>query len=675
MIRLWRKAARAAAGLMVMCCTLASAAADAAPPTTTGSACAASCGRIAAGNAADNAETSRAIDAILRRCAELYSHTPSLVAHGRVLAQVKIDSSRSIVRGQSLELAFSRPDRLKIVVRQPSGDLTAQFVADGKNLLMVWDPQLHMFGGVPANLVYRLMPQPPSLASFCDEEYAGDLYDDETVCISASAVAPLLVSADPLAWLHSHVTEYYYDGVEQVEGRCCHRIRFYQADPDMAVTQWIECETALLRKLVVVRATTDAGTPMWSLTAAASGEMMEAVFDDVTTAPKAEDLRFVASAPAGVKEAAAAVRQMAASSSPAAPFLQRLLRAAISSSQEKTSASVDRQWPAPRWRVGNSWRFVTRIAGVSHGRPGWVALVTRDGKAWRLDRKGLAALPTNLDFAPDMVVPWRAGKSWNLLLARSGGPWLAAVDEEGRTLWERTLAGSVLCMGLNDEESSPRLWLGMTGGLSILDTQGRGIYSVRRQRALAQVEFATHATLGKVVVGLSLEKPDLWLYDLSGHPLRRVRPEDRLLGMEAAVPASDLFLVGGISREGNELALRGLGMEGETLWTVMIAPRMERLGGDFSSVRVKDVAGTQQHFVAITPTGRLREVDSRGQLVWDGQLGLDSVSTLLTGDSLGNALTAADVDGDGFDELFVAAEKDLFMLVPAAQVPATAGSH
>jgi len=90
---------------------------------------------------------------------------------------------------------------------------------------------------------------------------------------------------------------------------------------------------------------------------------------------------------------------------------------------------------------------------------------------------------------------------------------------------------------------------------------------------------------------------------------------------------------------------------------------------------VKDVAGPQQHFVAITPTGRLREVDSRGQLVWDGQLSLDSVSTLLTGDSLGNALTAADLNGDGSDELFVAAEKDLFMLVPQAQLPATAGSH
>lgn len=626
---------------------------------TTVAVCLQKCGSIREGRTQDDRETSSAVDQILEHCVRACRNVSQFYAIGRHLGEIKVDSSRRILREQRIEVAYMRPDRLRIALSDPSGRATARFEADGHQVLMVWDKQMGLFGGVPENLVYRIHAQPP-LAAFVDEETDGDLYEDASGCLSASVVGPLFISRDPRAWLHSHVAEYFYDGIERVGNACCHRIRFHQSSPDLAVTQWIDCETGLIRKLSVVRAQTETGTPCWALGPAASGEMWVTIFDEITTGTLPGSLRFESKPPRGITEAKGTDEtQPPRSTAASAPFLQRLLRAASGSALEKTSVSLENQWPREHWQVKRSWRFENHIAGISTGRARMVTIVTADGKVWLLDQKGLKNIPASLDFYPDMAVPCKLANQPAVVLARSGGTMIQAIDLEGHGLWTRSMPARVWCVAADDQTTPPRLWVGLESGLSQLDPTGRTLFSIRRQRNITQLVISHHPVYGRVLVGLTIQKPELWLYTFAGRPLAKLIPTDALIGAEPCDIATGLLMVGAISREGNELALRGLGPSAETIWTVSMAPRLDRLGGDFTSIRERTQEGVTQHFVAVTPKGKLREVDDHGRIVWDGELVFERLQTLLAGGTLAGAMTSGDLDCDGRDELYLCSDQNL----------------
>lgn len=632
---------------------------------TTAGACQAICGNIQQGNTAENRATSQSVEEILARCARAHQSVDRFYAKGRHLAQIKFDASRQILREQNIEVAFERPNKLSIVCRESSGRPTSRFVADGERILMVWDKQVRLFGGAAENLTYQLLPQPPSLSAFVDEENRGDLYDDESGCMSASAVGPLFASHDPLAWIHSHVVEYFYDGVETVSGHCCHRIRFHQTSPELAVTQWIDCQTGLLWKLVVVRAQTERGTPAWALTAGASGEMWATIFEDISTGTLPAGFVFRAAAPSGVSEARDETLSAPATRSPRSgeSFFQKLLRAAVRSENDKTSVSLEKQEPAHRWRLGSVWTLDKRIVSVSSGSARELVLVTADAHVWHLTQRGLQRVPLVLDFYPDIAVPWKVGDATEIVLARTGSRKLLVTGFDGRPRWQRSLPTRLWCLTADSETTPPRLWIGLENGLALLDTEGQTVYSTRRERNVTQITLATHPVYGKVLACLSFQKPDLWLFRLDGSPLQLLQPGDTLLGLEAVKAAlSNIFLVGAISREGNELALRGLDSHGRTVWTTYIVPRQERLAGDFTSYLDRRENPPRQYFVAVTPKGQLREMDSEGAIIWDGRLVLDQLSVLTGSDSLGDALTAADIDDDLLPELYVVGGRTLIQL-------------
>lgn len=632
---------------------------------TTGGACLAICGHIPQGSTAESAVTSQSVEQILAQCARIHQCVDRFYAKGRHLAQIKIDASRQILREQNIEVAFERPNKLSIVCRELSGRPTSRFVADGHRILMVWDKQMRLFGGAAENLNYQLISQPPSLSAFVDEENRGDLRDDESGCMSASAVGPLFASRDTLAWIHSHVVEYFYDGVETVSGHCCHRIRFHQTSPELAVTQWIDCQTGLLWKLVVVRAQTERGTPAWALTAGASGEMWATIFEEITTGSLPAGFVFRADAPSGVTEArdetlsAPAARTRRSEES----FFQRLLRAAVRSENDKTSVAIERQEPARRWRVADVWTFDKRIVSVSSGSARELVLVTTDAHVWHLTQKGLRQVPLILDFYPDIAVPWTVGDATEIVLARTGSRKLLMTGLDGRLRWQRSLPTRLWCLTADSETTPARLWIGLENGLALLDTEGRTVYATRRERNVTQIISATHPAYGKVLACLSIQKPDLWLFRLDGSPLELLQPRDTLLGLEAVKEApSHIFLVGAISREGNELALRGLDSLGQARWTTYVVPRQERLAGDFTSYLDRRENPPRQYFVAVTPKGKLREINSEGTIIWDGHLVMDRLSALAGSDSVGDALTAADINEDLSPELYVVAGKTLIQL-------------
>jgi hypothetical protein len=653
--------------------------AQAAAPDTTASVCQKSCGSLHEGLASDDPQTSRAVDEILKRCADAYAQTEHFYAKGRHLAEIKVDENRQVLREQNIEVSYERPARINITCCEASGAATSRFVADGERILMVWDKQLRLFGGAPENLVYRIIRQPSSLAAFVDEDAAGDIYEDETGCLTASVAAPIFLSRDALSWLHSHVMEYYYDGTERVAGRCCHRIRFHQKDPYLAVTQWIDCESYLIWKLAVVRAQTDKGTPIWALGAADSGEMWTTIFDEMTTRPRSARGEFRVAPPAGLTLAAdeTSSAPLPTTRDTAPSFLQRLLRAAVSTSSAKTSVSLEFQEPAGRWKLGKLWNFDKRIVSLSAGFTKSVFAVTADAKVWRLTAQGLQPIPVAVDFFPDVVVPWKVGGNVWLVLLRTGGNRLQVVDLEGKTLWQRTLPSRIWCVSADNESSPPQLWLGLESGLARLNARGETEYATRRQRNIAQLVVAHHPRYGKVWLGLGIRNPELWLFDAAGKPLQKIWTSDAPLGLEAVKPPCDAaMVVGAISRQGNELALRGLGPNGETLWTTYVAPRLERFGGDFTSFRdTASEAPCPQHFLAVTPEGALREMNAWGDIVWDGRLIFDRVSALLEAGSVGDAITSADIDGDGEDEIYLVAEKTLLELKRAHSGAGSSGTR
>jgi hypothetical protein len=64
-----------------------------------------------------------------------------------------------------------------------------------------------------------------------------------------------------------------------------------------------------------------------------------------------------------------------------------------------------------------------------------------------------------------------------------------------------------------------------------------------------------------------------------------------------------------------------------------------------------------------------------GDIVWDGRLIFDRVSALLDASSVGDAITSADIDGDGEDEIYLVAEKTLLELMRAHSGAGSSGTR
>jgi len=630
---------------------------------TTTCSCTASSEILREGLVTADEKTSRAVDEILKRCAEAYKTMERFSGRGSHLGQIKLDESRQLVREQRFEIAFERPNRLSVIFRLPSGAATSQFTANGKEVLMVWEPQMRLFGALPDNVVYRVFPQPPSLSVFVDGDATADLYDDESGCLVASIAAPLLASSDPLAWLHANVVEYYYDGCEQVAGHCCYRIRFHQTNPEVAITQWIDSENYLIRKLSVVHARSALDTPSWSMSTAAVGEMWVTTFDDISTGPLSAPSSFSTVPPAKAKKAQTG---LAEAQSPAnnvsMPFFQRFLRAAITSSQRETSITLKQQDPAHRWEVGKVWTFDSAIAGLSSGRPDFIVFPTKDGKIWWMDACGLRELPHPTAIQPDIVVPFRAPHEWDLLLARQERSLLSLVNLRGEKIWDHEFPSEILSITVDDQQTShPLIYVGLKSGLAVLSPEGKTLYATRKARYIREILVTEHSIYGPVLLTVSGEQAPLWIHSRSGQPLVSLLPENRLFAVERMPGTQNPFLVGSLSRDGKEFAVRGLGPEAETVWTVLVSPQMENPSGDFCLVRSKEKASQRSYVMASTTAGKLREIDDKGRVLWDGLLVFSNVPEFVSSLSV-QAMASADLNSDGTDEVYVIAKERLIRL-------------
>ncbi len=480
-----------------------------------------------------------------------------------------------------------------------------------------------------------------------------------------SAPVPLLISRDPYEWLQANIIEHLYEGTEEVAGHCCHRICFLQEGPPIAVTLWIDCESGLLRKQTVVKAETERGTPVWAMATAARGLLVQVILDEISTAPAKLARGFDTTPPANVPSAESVATQTVPPPAPEGSFLQRLLRAAVSEKLVTTSATIEDQWPAPRWQVAKVFPLQARVAAVRQLSPQALVFLLSDGTLWHIEGAEPHRIQAQLGFVPSTVASCREAQKPAVALAAKGKPWLALVSSSGQLLWQRRLPRAVQGIECSTFGTTTTLCVTHTDGYSCLDLAGRTTWSFRSEEDLQAVMAARHPSHGDVFVGLSQRNPMLQVFAPCGRPTEQLHLDDPLVELLAPTrPMGELFLVGALSLRDNEFILRGIGPQGETLWTTPIAAKLERFGGGFTELREQRASGEEVHFVAVTPTGRLREVDAQGRLVWEGQLRLDVPPAMLAGLSLGDTLAKVDLDRDGQDEILLFAEKKLLYLVP-----------
>jgi len=167
------------------------------------------------------------------------------MARGYRTAEHYSDDARVVVRhtqaGGTTEathpfrVAFSRPDRLRVEAYD------ARVVGDGTSLFAA-------VGGVPGQVLVESIRSPLDMDQlFADDVVRGTLTEGEAGCPPQLA---LLLADDTLdVILADAVADPRIVGTETIDGRRCHHVSVAKADG--ALELWIDCESAVVRRMRV----------------------------------------------------------------------------------------------------------------------------------------------------------------------------------------------------------------------------------------------------------------------------------------------------------------------------------------------------------------------------------------------------------------------------------------
>ncbi|AXA37385.1 MAG: hypothetical protein D6691_12195 [Candidatus Hydrogenedentota bacterium] len=658
-------------------------------------------------SAMEDEQTSAGIMHILEQTARAVANVRTLAGHGTFLHAGKVPGLGERALTLRMELAFERPRRMALVFSMPTTTETiARFVADGKTVLM--EKRDYPLGSEKPGptIRYRQIPQPPSLSCFAEEEFEGEIIEDFTEALSNSGIGGLLLSAHPLEWLHAHVVEYFYDGVEQVAGTPCYRIRFLQKEPELMVVTWVDAETYLPRKVSVTRGIDGRGQFFGSFAGAQVAEMRVATFETLTTAPLSPKLQSLFNAtpsPSATEfqDEQVGVRER----EPSEPFLVRLLRAAASSNPSNTTITLTTSM-GRGWRVARVLPFSTRIIGISRGAVGiagpedsqgpraasnattGVVVACANGELWRVDARGERSKFAQITPAPDLLVPFESNKQEQLAVSTEGRPLLRVFDSQGkvvRTQQYHNPLTSLLALPSAEPTRGIRLIAGTKLGAMFLREDGMVAYMNCRVPGITDLSASAEFPEGaapEFIAANALRTPEILVYETSGSLRAKWQAEGTVIAFakpmrgaaaHRAIATSQLMgwqapdLVA-IVTTGEDLLMRGFDADGKTLWTGIV-----ELGAQTPRV-FGAAAGTSAfqspkrlpavHYLAVTAHGTLADFDERGQIRWRGKLDISGGAEIGSTSNYIRALAATDLDADGKDELYIAADAWLVVLTP-----------
>lgn len=642
---------------------------------------------IPLGNAADDPVTSRAVMQILKESARRYATVETFRATGTYIEATKIERGEKVQEKQSassVEILFRRPDRLRISVT--GEDVAAGFVADGKQVTFQW----------PKQKQYRQFPQPDSLAAFVEEERAGEILDDETNAIVYSLVGALLISEDPLRWIHANVESYVYDGVEEVRGRPAWRIKFLQSDPAIVVINWVDKETKLLSKVSIIQARDENGEFVESYADSTYGQIRIVVLDRMETGlPAPADREFAARIPKGwtVKKQEEAARPSRRES--VSPW-ERLVRAAAATTGEKTSPTLTVESGGNLLRLSRMMERPSKVTGLAAAGdlvPGERALAAVSEKSltfFRHDGEVIREAPIRGGTDLVMVADGEAGTSPVLVTASTYGAAVRGFGSDGRELWSYERPGrriGSVTVARAPGETADSIYVGYLDGtgLRVLGSDGRLRFASRRLTGITALTAGEIPGTGWRVVASTGNSGGF--FSPRGEFLSRMPDEEDsavqvgLLALDDSQPSAPLLQVASVG--GAEYVLRRARPDNSPVWTVPLAQevkeaepvglvvarlRLPASGDGGTAATGADGAdggadGTRPFAVTLLSDGRVTVTSPEGRAVWRGKAVFGGAAVSGDLERVASALATADLDGDGEDELYVGGEGHVLQIV------------
>ena len=517
---------------------------------------------------------------------------------------------------------------------------------------------------------YAQIAQPSNLAAFAEEERAGRVTNDESGTFVRTSVPALLTSDDTLAWIHSNVVRYFYEGTENVGDTLTDRVKFVQENPEIVVTNWIDPRTGFIRKVSVIMAEDDNGDFIDSYSAAKVARMQVTIFDSVTTSPRKvpkdafrqripkswEEQQLEAPKPSGgVKES----------------LWKRMFRVAAAQAGEETTVGLKMESGSPMLAAG--WFHATKqpVEGIARGNsanqagmPLTVALET--GQVVFIDADGTATGSIRGGTPPLDILCWSRDTTGPLLLAAStdGGP-LRAYREDGRMAWSRDCGTMLGDLAVTDDEGDgARVFAAGTDGLVRLNIHGELAFWSRRAGRLYAAAAFSDSDGSERLACLSADAK-MGIFNLDGHFNRFIDPKLFVsrIAVDDANPEAP-FIVSTMG-ERKDIMLQRLDRRGTPEWTVGVAQRVQSVypvGVSTARLRLDDAAtsvsapGSEPRRVIVIALsdGRLSLFTPAGGPVWRGRI-VSSDPTFGEGDAKACVgMIVRDSDRDGADELYLA---------------------
>lgn len=622
---------------------------------------------IPVGTAESDPITSEAISKILEATADRYASVESFKATGVYIEAARASRGEKAVEEQMssrLEVVYQRPDRLKVLVT--GEEIAAGLVADGSTVTLLW----------PNEKEYSRLSQPESLAAFVEDERPGEILADDTNAVSYSVVGALLVSEDPLRWLHANVKTYVYDGVEEVRGRPAWRVKFLQTDPELVVINWIDQETKFLSKVSIIQARNEEGEFVESYADSSYGRIRIAILDDIRTGAKAvKEKEFKAPISRSWKPREEEDKPSFAGEADTMTPWERLVRAAAAKTGRETTVTL----------VAQSGGEAVRLTQVVE-RPGKVTALLASGD-------GVSTVPGLLAASAEKLVVLGSGgeilRSFSvtgtpgflallndpqvqeplIAVADSYGDSVRTYSPAGRPVWNYTHVGgriSSILAARPDGETTETLYVSFLGetGLRRLGPGGRVLFASRKLTGLTSLAAGEVPGYGWRLVastgegagfyrpaGTLAEKFPEWSEDL----------QVGLLALDDAEASAPVLQVAAAGDQ--EYVLRRVRPDGSPVWTAPLVQGVkeaEPVGLTVARLRSQGREG--RYIISLISDGRLVVVSADGEAVWRGKVVFGGEASSGDLEHTAAALLAADLDRDGRDEIYVGGEGSIVRL-------------
>ncbi|MBX7244016.1 MAG: DUF2092 domain-containing protein [Candidatus Sumerlaeaceae bacterium] len=597
-------------------------------------------GGLKIGLVSDDPATSEAVTRLLADCAAAYGNAQSFYARGTCIEATKRLKGPEVKESAKIRVYYRRPNLLRIVLENKY--LSSEVVADGTTVTMLW----------PNDRQYRQIAQPAGLDAFSESERAGAILEEETGALMRSMVGCMLITDNPLAWLHANVIEYLYEGTEDVSGKPTWRVRFNQTNPNLVVTNWIDQKTAFLRKVSIVQGLDERGGFVGSYKDAAIAQLRLVILDEISTAPdRVKDSDFTARIPAKWTERKRVIPQPPKKDADSG--WSRFLRAAAAQSGAVTTVSLETAFgakpPSVAWFKPVNARPLG-VALVKTGEKPVVAFGTTAGRVGILDATGKLQVEFAAGIKPDFMVASPAGDLPAVMGVERYSGRVAHWDVSGNKRWEynaeQTLNAALYQPTVGTSE--PLIRLGGTTGLITLDLSGKVKFTSRQAARLWALDAWPIANSGWSVVATSSEQK-LIFYNREGRCVQ-VTPLDDLAGpvvADGALPAAPLFYLG--TRDRGDTFLRRIQNDGGPIFTSGVAVdagQTEPVG-----LGLMTMADKKKAIAAVLDDGRLAVFSTDGTLLWRGSVKSQGDSNTRSGEPVLHGMATGDLDGDGLDEL------------------------